>query len=283
MPADSGTRRVVKRLLAPLANGRVYGLIQSGVVALDLSRGRIVQRELDVVDRVLRPGNVAIDVGANFGVYTDRMSRAVGPRGRVHAFEPIAYTRTVLRNVCRLRRLGNVTVHPVGVGDRRGEVEFVVPRQRTGAIVASLAHMAERDDASGPVDRSPRDASAQRLTVEVVTLDDEMPASATPALLKIDVEGAETSVVRGAERVLTRATPTIICEISSWALQGFGSSPRELIGVLGDLGYEMYRCEDGGLTRADVDESRTRNYVFVHRSRASDVIAAMERERNGGR
>src|SRR5215211_996889 len=83
--------------------------------------------EMGVIPHLLPPGGCAIDLGANFGLYTRFLADTVGPGGSVHAVEPVRATFKVLRtNVWRLG-LSAVTVHNVAVSDRDGEVTMAVP------------------------------------------------------------------------------------------------------------------------------------------------------------
>lgn len=83
-----------------------------------------------------------LDIGANYGLYTYHLSRAVGPSGRVYAFEPVPFTSATLRLVSRILHLGNVELIPKGCGDRAAKVPFTLPIQASGAISAGLAHIA---------------------------------------------------------------------------------------------------------------------------------------------
>src|SRR5262245_52175532 len=67
--------------------------------------------EMDVIPHLIGAGGIALDLGANFGLYTQLLSRIVGPSGRVHAVEPVPGTFDVLQSNVRQLRLSNVTVH----------------------------------------------------------------------------------------------------------------------------------------------------------------------------
>lgn len=149
-------------------------------------------------DKVLRfqetvkPGHVVFDVGAHVGYYTLLASELAGPHGQVIAFEPLPRNLRYLHEHLRLNSVQNVRVIEAAVSDRSGTARFrVVPDSSMGAVTS--------------------DASADAIEVETVSLDDlfargEIPA---PNVLKIDVEGAEASVLAGAEKVIAEARPAI--------------------------------------------------------------------------
>ncbi|HVS29613.1 MAG TPA: FkbM family methyltransferase [Solirubrobacteraceae bacterium] len=271
MPANSQLRRAAKRSLAPVLGERVYRLVQAASMARDIRSGALTEPELDVALRAVAPGEAAIDVGANYGMYAYPLSRAVGRSGSVHAFEPIPFTVTTLRTVLRLLRVHNVVIHDQACGEQAGRTSFAVPVQRSGAISAGQAHAATRNDDRAGHDRHVRWDEHRELTCDVVTLDSALANERREiALIKADVEGMELSALRGAVGILECWHPTVICEINPWFLEGFGIELGELIGFFADRGYQLHRYRDdrprlvpvADLTGVDED-----NYVFVHPAR----------------
>jgi FkbM family methyltransferase len=172
-----------------------------------------VQEELV---RILHPGSVVYDVGANVGFLTLIAARLVGPEGHVYAFEPIpANVRAIERNAA-LNELGNVTVVELALSDRAGDAVLRIPHANQGARLASLG------ESSGE----------EELTVRTAALD-ELDGLRPPDLLKLDVEGAELLVLQGAKRCLETHRPALICE-----LHDTRAAIEEL---LPQLGYEVTR------------------------------------------
>lgn len=171
---------------------------------------------LALVRRILRPGDTAIDCGANLGLVTLVAARRVGPRGRVHAFEPAPAIVARLRENLVLNRLENVTVHPCAVWNAR-----------TTATLHGFAGMSHDNDSLARAG----DASVERSTpVECAPLDEVLPGGAV-RLLKLDVEGAEWPALRGAERLLSEgpARPHLILEANPAATRPFGYHPLDCI------------------------------------------------------
>ena len=266
MPADSPARRLVKRVLAPVLDERVYRYLQAAAVVRDIRAGRLAEPELDLVPLAVRPGEVAIDVGANFGMWIPALSSAVGDSGRVYAFEPIPFTVSTLRVVGRLLRAGNLEIVPKACGESAGTIAFTVPLQDSGAISAGQSHAAGRRDDRPGAERHVRWPRAKQVECEAVALDDLLPQLGEVSLLKADVEGAELLALRGARRLLERDAPTVVTEINPWFLEGFGLTVADLTGFLGQRGYRLYRYLTGpsrleAVRREEVVED---NYVFVH-------------------
>ena len=92
MAANSLTRRMVKRALAPVVGTRPYQLAQSLSMGWDIRTGGWSEPELSLIPHVVKPGDNVIDIGANYGLYAYHLGRSVGPTGKVYAFEPIPYT-----------------------------------------------------------------------------------------------------------------------------------------------------------------------------------------------
>lgn len=149
--------------------------------------------------RCLKPGMVAVDVGANLGYYTILMGRAVGPSGRVYVFEPNQHFAGLLRkslNVCGLAQ--QTTIDTRAVFSTTGEtVRFSIP----AGLQANAAIVGGTGEALKASLMGHGDASGARITdVETVRLDDAMGDKVD--FVKIDAEGAEREIWRGMSRIL---------------------------------------------------------------------------------
>ena len=181
----------------------------------------------------LRPGMTVIDVGAHIGFFTIGAARRVGPTGQVHAFEPAALTLSALRHHVRLNDVADRVAVFGGVAcDVVGEATFYAYRD---SMAASLARSNVED--LNPEARTER---AAELTVPAITLDRYCAErEITPDVIKIDVEGAECHVLRGAADILRRHRPLIWCEIHPKQMENCGSSLGELQALLDALAYRM--------------------------------------------
>ena len=282
MAADSLGRRLLKRALYPLMNERIYGVIQAAAKAWDIRRETWTEPEVDLLRLAVRPGETAIDIGANYGLYCYHLSRAVGRSGKVFAFEPVPFTYRTCRLVCRLLGLRNVQLFSKGCGNRNARVPFTLPVQRSGAISAGLAHFAGRNDQRK--DRqiySPYEQTREVLC-DVVALDDLLPDLINVSLLKSDIEGADLLALQGAARLIERHHPTILCEIEPWYLEGFGIDPKALGEFFQARDYSLYHYDvvngNRALTLTTIEglgAFSSHNYVLVHPSRRDRLASVL--------
>ena len=182
------------------------------------------------IDALLGSGQCAVDVGANVGYFSLLMSRRVGERGTVLAFEPVPGTRRRLEQNVALNSDSQVEVRAEAVGASVAEVEL---------HLGTATH-------SGVASLRPIDGSEGALRVPQTTLDAAL-GDRRPTLLKIDVEGAEAGVLDGAEDLLERASPDLVLEVSAQFLPEFGETGRSLCDRLLSRGYAMYRIDWDGL------------------------------------
>lgn len=271
MAADSVTRRILKRLLFPFLNERNYQWIQSLAKAWDIRTGSWSEPELDLIPFAVRPGETALDIGANFGLYSYHLSRAVGPSGFVYAFEPVPFTSASLETVCRLLRLKNVRRIPKGCSQQNGSISFTLPIQSAGPLSAGLAHIGTRNNERVGKGIHFQYDKTEQVLCEVVALDDFLPDVSSLSFIKCDIEGAELLAFRGAERLIRRFHPTVLCEINPWFLEGYGIPLKDLCGFFASQGYELFRYVTEGkrkiLKAVEVLEIVEDNYLFVHPER----------------
>ena len=185
------------------------------------ARFRDQRCEFAVIRRHLRLGDIACDIGANKGSFVYWLSCWVG-HGRVVAFEPQPRFAERLTAVCRAMKLDNVTVEAKAVYSHSGAKDLFVPAGHSpGASLTQKAVEAE---------------SFTTLSVAVVALDDYFAADDKVALLKIDVEGAELGVFRGAERILRQHGPLLVFECENRHLAP--GRVEDVFSYLEGLGYE---------------------------------------------
>ena len=155
--------------------------------------GTLERTQLDAFIACARPGMTLWDVGANVGLYAIPSGRAVGPHGRVFAFEPIVRNVEYLRRHIELNGLTSVTVVESAVADITGRLTMEPGDSASEARLAT----------DGP------------WSVPAVALDDWRATTSTPApaLVKIDVEGAEDRVLLGTIRTLEVSRPILFISL----------------------------------------------------------------------
>ena len=160
---------------------------------------------------------------------------------------------------------------PRDARQKTGKVVFDVPVQKNGAISGGQAHFASRNDARPGREHHARWHDSRQVTCDVVAIDEVVPEPAPVSLIKLDVEGAELSALRGCDRILTQHRPTIVCEINPWFLEGLGLHVSDMSGFLSAKGYGMYRWNNSRFETVEDKDVEEGNYVFVHRER-SDLV-----------
>ena len=204
-------RRIVTPLLPPtdtefdlpVPGAARVGLRYRETLGLSsLLYGTFELAELTFVSRYLRPGDMAMDIGANVGIFSVVMGVTVGAHGRVFAFEPVASNVVRLGKNLRKNGLGNVKVFPLALGASDGQMRL---RMATDPAYPSL-----REVQGGF-------GNGADVLIQVRSLDGVWDELGCPdiALVKIDVEGAEVDVLRGASRFLVTCRPTLLVEANS--------------------------------------------------------------------
>jgi FkbM family methyltransferase len=174
---------------------------------------------------LLTPGATAIDIGANCGVITMKMRELVGSGGKVLAVDPSP--RSVERVLAHAQARGQTNVSAVATGLGATESQAVFHTALVG-----IGALPEADQEFGTEDSV--EVSIRRL--DQLVHEREL----TPDLLKIDTDGSELEILRGAEQTLAEHRPAIVFELCRAGLHRRGYDPRELQELLFDAGYELW-------------------------------------------
>jgi FkbM family methyltransferase len=223
------------------ANGRAHQ------VKLSLDRAQMSQRIMldafanqvmyepetsTLLMSVLRDGDTFVDVGTHVGFFSSLAASLVGDDGRVVSFEPEARNFRQLNEHVALNGFQNVQPVNAAVAAEEGHAEFWVNADNDGGH--ALWNVGKHG--YNQLSRKKED----RRTVPVTTLDSQFSRNGapTPKLIKIDVEGCELSVLKGAKSLLARRVPYVVCEINHFALEQMGTNETELRTFMAAHGYE---------------------------------------------
>lgn len=184
-------------------------------------------------------GGQVLDIGANHGIYSYFLSKAVGPAGRVHAFEPQPELAREITSVMEWLKIQNVIVNPVALSDSRAK--RILRRKKVGDGSATL-----EQTAVGP-------GQNEEVAIQTTTLDDYFFSLGDKRLhyVKCDVEGHELAVIKGGLSTIRDQKPVIQIE-----LRVDQPSCEEILSILKDIGYS-------GFMRLDDKEIPLNEYKHV--------------------
>ena len=186
---------------------------------------------------ICRPGDIVLDVGANIGLTALRMSAAVG-YGRVYAFEPDPENYSELLSHVHTNHVRNITAlqYALGTGEGTGSLRRPAPGNRGCNWVDTV-------EVEGPNE------------VRIATVDDfcEGEGLSRIDLIKIDTEGAELAVLRGARMAIDRWKPRLFLEVDSHNIQRTGDTPADLWDFLAGAGYIVRHADSGQILRSSSD------------------------------
>ena len=211
--------------------------------------------EIEVLERCLKPGDVFVDVGANIGYLTAVGASLVGPSGQVHSFEPVPDYFRRLEALRAANPTYAIHVNQVALGDRRGTAEIAQAADGNIGWNTMVPGLLEGD------------AARARHSVPIQPLDEYLAERgiAQVALLKIDAEGFELPVLRGASAFLERARPrpAILVEVAPGAYPLLGARVSDLFDLLGRFGYSGTDVEHGGRPISAAAVKDTTNILFL--------------------
>lgn len=189
---------------------------------------------LELIIDALRSGGIVYDVGANFGLYTVLLAKAVGEQGQVIAFEPDSRSYERLQENLRLNRLANVRCFCKALSDQNGQAKLYLHETRTW-FSSLLARPGTREISHQLVEVVEGDRIRGEQSLPV------------PQVVKIDVEGSEYAVIRGLRRTLAHSACRLVsCEIHP-QLMPAEVKPAQVLALLKSLGFDRIDVYPRGL------------------------------------
>jgi FkbM family methyltransferase len=206
-----------------------------------LLAGTFETNEMHFVGRLLRPGMTVLDVGAHHGLYTLLASKGVGRSGRVFSFEPSPRERRALRLHLALNLCRNVKVQGLALGSSETEATLhVVQGSQTGC---NSLRPPEVFSSTAP------------LRVRVTSLDAWLKLNGISSVnfIKLDVEGGELDVLKGASQLLERRPrPVFLVEVEDVRTIPWGYRAREILTHLSDMEYKWFSLANGAVQELDL-------------------------------
>jgi len=206
----------------PAAGLRIAGTFSSADYAAEANELPVQE----AIASLLRPGDVFFDIGANVGFFSLIAARCVGSEGRVFAFEPVPDIAAQLVTNAGLNGFTNITVLPFAIADRDGSMNLQTTRHPGGATLEGFGTPGDRTGV---------------ITVTGRSLDSLVSEGAIPPpnVIKVDVEGAESAVLRGATALLSSAHPAVVYELDAATEGELQAKKMEVKARLDAASYEL--------------------------------------------
>jgi len=226
-------------LLLHYGRMKFYIMSNSPISELWYSGIGFEEKEMRFLKKIVKQGDFVMDIGANIGIYTLFFSDLVGINGHVWSFEPSPFSVSLLRENVAMNFLQNVSVVEEVLTDKTGQVEFYV-FEGTGDVYNSIGAITR------PVEKLSADKA---IIVKSTTVDDfaEENKINKVDIIKIDVEGAEELVLRGAKKMLGRSNNVVVMlELYEPSLKQCGSSVEGIVSFMKGLGFGCWGIKDNG-------------------------------------
>lgn len=221
------------RPLALRAGGQSFLLAPEGAIPMESWAGRYFEEhELDFIVGALQPGMTFMDVGANVGLFSIPAAKKL-QHGKVFAFEPSSWTMERLAKNASLNSLSNLVMVHSAVGDYAGEAMLQV----------NVAGKDGLNTIGKPVHEASEIVDTKK--VPITTLDDflRLHALLHVDVMKVDVEGAELMVFRGAKNLLAKPDAPLILYESGILTKGHGYHSVETMWLLERYGYSFFNLD----------------------------------------
>jgi FkbM family methyltransferase len=269
-PIERGKFKILNsiyfRYVAPKESAVLVSTLSYGIrMSLDISEflqahlylyGSYELPSVRFIRRVLTPGDVVADVGAQIGYITLAMATLAKGRVTVHAFEPEPNNIQRLRNNIALNPGVDVRVVEKAVSDTNGSIRLYLSKDHNAGTHSTISGGSNVSEAF--------------VEIPAVTLDHYVSEQGISALrlIKIDVEGGEYEVNKGAQETLQTLRPIVLMELSDALQESRGFSTVEFKTLMKSYGYSAYTiADDGTLIPSSVEQRHAMdNVVFLHDS-----------------
>lgn len=199
--------------------------------------------------KIIKSGDIILDIGANIGQFSVIMSMFSGSSGKIYAIEPYDKNISLIKKNIEINDIVNIYVHKVAIADKNGRMIFRIydDYAYNSFLLIDRKKLLKEDS----VECQTIDAFIEQN--KITKLD----------LIKIDIEGYELPAMKGAENTLNKFRPGIIAEIQPLNLKSIGLGWRDIIDYLAAKDYEAFVITDDGLKNIDEElDARYENYYF---------------------
>ena len=238
-----------------------------GVAKPLLLWGEYESYEISLVKRLLKPKDVFYDIGANIGIFSLIASRAVGPEGKVIAFEPDPRCRELLKLNLADNSVKNVIVRDMALSDTDGTSGLVMDGHNWGKNSLSPSNVPETDGVG--------QASVRTARLDTIAAEQSLPM---PTFIKIDIEGAELMCLKGAQSMLKLNRDLMLfVELWPWGIQNFGGDYREFLKILRENRFEISQVRADSRDLEPLDPERYS--LPVSQFSQANILAVKKRQK----
>jgi FkbM family methyltransferase len=240
-----------------------YDYLQFRAKWRDIEFQLVEEQEMALLPTLLKPEDTCIDIGANFAYYTVRLARLC-PKGKVVAYEPIPSTFKIADKIIKKEGASNVRLYNLGVGEKAATLVFELPLQEIGTPSAGQAHMTGRDNKESQDKGMYTFTKMEKVSCQVVALEEHLSDLERLDFVKIDIEGAELFALKGMKKLLDKFQPMILIELCAPFMKGFGYTTADLVNLMKSHGYALYKTDTKGkLQKLNDLPTEDRNYFFL--------------------
>jgi len=244
--------RKIRIILLKIRNGNIF-IHKSNLkfkVILDMTKAvdnrfytkSFEEENFDLLNKILSNGMNVIDVGANIGLYSLLFCKKIGDKGKVFSFEPSPETFFRLKQNVNLNQFKNIKMYNIGLSDRKTKSKF---------------YLCE-DEAYSSLGTKPMMPIINEIEIELTTIDEFLKKEniKNVDIIKIDTEGADYLVLKGAEKLLaSEKAPILFCEYNRAVEGGFLHKTKDMYDYLVKMGYEIFEIKKGKLLKFDIISS----------------------------
>ena len=219
------TNRTLKPEFVEIEGNRIY-LDKQDSLFLSI-RGYHEKTATRIARGSIKEGDTVIDIGANIGYYTLLFAKWVGPTGKVYAFEPEPTNFQLLEKNVKANNYKNITIFQKAVSDKNDKLSFYIS-----------------DESSAANQLFKPQKFSQIIDVDSVKLDECLPIDEKIDFIKLDIQGAEGTAIKGMNSILKNNSNTVIMQ--EWwpdAIKKYGMDSDEHLKILEKLGYSFYEID----------------------------------------
>ena len=212
---------------------------------------------MNFIKKYLRPGDAFIDIGANVGVYTLLAASLVGKTGTIDSFEPVPSTFKRLQENINLNLISFAKLHPYALGENSSLISFTSDLDEVNHAVIFRENETYE--------------SKKLIEVQCHPIEEILPSTKSYAMAKIDVEGLELSVLKGATQMLSQHNPPVLALEINGSSERYNHSASDIINFLNKYDYHpvIYDVKTNSLS---FDFEIWDDVLFIHREFIDFVV-----------